>query len=184
MNVTTKIALAAAVAGGYLLGRLKKGRLTFAVATYLAGRRFGLDPQQLATEGLKRLSEVPAVAELQDQLRGELMNAGHEALAAPAPAEKTPAEKTPAMKAAAKKASPPAKKAAAKKTGAKKTGAKKTAAKKAAAKKTAAKKTVAERAPAKETTAKKAPAKKVPGKKAPAKRPSSRAAKGASGRRR
>uniref|UniRef100_A0AAU3I7M9 Histone protein n=1 Tax=Streptomyces sp. NBC_01393 TaxID=2903851 RepID=A0AAU3I7M9_9ACTN len=164
MNVTTKIALAAAVAGGYLLGRLKKGRLTFAVATCLAGRRFGLDPQQLATEGLKRLSEVPAVAELQDQLRGELMNAGHEALAAPAPAEKTPAEKTPATKAAAKKTSPPAKK----------TAAKKTAAKKAAAKKTAAKKTAAERAPAKETAAKKVPAK----------RPSSRAAKGASGRRR
>ena len=179
MKVTTKIALAAAVAGGYLLGRMKKGRLAFAVATYVAGRRFGLDPQQLATEGLKRLSEVPAVAELQEQLRGELMNAGHEALAAPAPAEKTPAEKTPATKAAAKKTSPPAKKTAAKKTAAKKTAAKKTAAKKAAAKKTAAKKTAAERAPAKETAAKKVPAKKVP-----AKRPSSRAAKGASGRRR
>ncbi|MFF3413814.1 hypothetical protein ACFYW9_03835 [Streptomyces sp. NPDC002698] len=164
MNVTTKIALAAAVAGGYLLGRMKKGRLTFAVATYLAGRRFGLDPQQLATEGLKRLSEVPAVAELQERVRGELMNAGHQALTAPAvaektPTEKTPAEKTPATKATAKKTPPPAKKTAAKKTATKKT----------AAKKTAAEKTAAERAPAKKT---------------PAKRSSSRAAKGTSGRRR
>jgi len=122
MKVTTKIALAAAVAGGYLLGRMKKGRLAFAVATYVAGRRFGLDPQQLATEGLKRLSEVPAVAELQEQVRGELMNAGLQALAAPAPSEKVPAEKTPAEKV-------PAKKTAAKKTAAKKTAAKKTAAK-------------------------------------------------------
>ncbi|WP_328444885.1 hypothetical protein OG780_04450 [Streptomyces sp. NBC_00386] len=166
MNVTTKIALAAAVAGGYLLGRMKKGRLTFAVATYLAGRRFGLDPQQLATEGLKRLSEVPAVAELQERVRGELTNAGHEALAAPAPAEKAPA-----TKAAAKKTAPPAKKMAAKKAAAKKTAAKKNP---PPAKKTEAKKTAAERAPAKKTAAKKVPAKG----------PSSRAAKGASGRRR
>jgi hypothetical protein len=145
---------------------MKKGRLTFAVATYLAGRRFGLDPEQLATEGLKRLSEIPAVAELRDQVRGELMNAGQESLAAPAPAEKTPARKT-----AAKKTSPPMKKTAAKKTAAKKTAAKKTS---PPAKKTAAKKTAAERSPAKKTAAKKVPAKG----------PSSRAAKGASRRRR
>ncbi|WP_328673326.1 hypothetical protein [Streptomyces sp. NBC_00328] len=159
MKVTTKIALAAAVAGGYLLGRMKKGRLTFAVATCLAGRRFGLDPQQLATEGLKRLSAVPAVAELQEQVRGELMNAGRQALAATAPVEETPAKKT-----AAEKTSPPAKKTAAKKT---------------AAKKAAAKKTTAERSPAKKSDVKKAPAKK-----SAAKRSSSGTAKSASGRRR
>ncbi|WP_329303290.1 histone H1-like repetitive region-containing protein [Streptomyces sp. NBC_00659] len=174
MKVTTKIALAAAVAGGYLLGRMKKGRLAFAVATYLAGRRFGLDPQQLATEGLKRLSEVPAVAELQEQVRSELMNAAHQALAAPAPSEKTAAEKMPAKEA-------PAKKTAAKKTAAKKTAAKKMPAKEAPAKKTAAKK-----APAKKTAAKKTSpqAKKAPVKKAAAKRSSSRADRSASGRRR
>ncbi|MFD9513827.1 histone protein, partial [Streptomyces mirabilis] len=35
-----KIALAAAVLGGYVLGRTKKGRVAFGAATYLAGRRF------------------------------------------------------------------------------------------------------------------------------------------------
>lgn len=173
MNVTTKIALAAAVAGGYLLGRMKKGRLAFAVATYLAGRRFGLDPQQLATEGLKRLSEVPAVVELQEQVRGELMNAGRQALAATAPVEKT----APAGKTAAKKSSPPTKKAKPKKKAvARKTSppTEKQAAKKTAAKKAAAKKTAAQRSPAKKTAAKKTAAK----------RSSSRAAEGASGRRR
>lgn len=169
MKVTTKIALAAAVAGGYLLGRMKKGRLAFAVATYLAGRRFGLDPQQLATEGLKRLSEVPAVAELQEQVRSELMNAAHQALAAPAPSEKTAAEKMPAKEAPAKK-----------------TAAKKTAAKKMPAKEAPAKKTAAKKAPAKKTTAKKISpqAKKAPAKKAAAKRSSSRADRSASGGRR
>lgn len=62
MNDMTKIALAVAVAGGYVLGRAKKGRLAFAMATYIAGRRFGLDPRQLATEGLRRLKDVPQVA--------------------------------------------------------------------------------------------------------------------------
>ncbi|MGQ4381039.1 hypothetical protein ACN6K9_004952 [Streptomyces sp. SAS_267] len=135
MKATTKIALAAAVAGGYVLGRLKKGRLTFAVATYIAGRRFGLDPQQLATEGLKRLSDVPGVAEFQEQVRDELINAGLQALAATAPAEKT----APAKKTAARPPPPPVRKTAAKKT---------------AAKKTAAKKTVAKRSPVKKATAK------------------------------
>ncbi|GAA4983236.1 hypothetical protein GCM10025734_05100 [Kitasatospora paranensis] len=70
MNNATKAAVAAAVAGGYVLGRAKKGRLAFAVATYIAGRRFGLDPRQLATEGLRKLGEVPQVAELNEQVRG------------------------------------------------------------------------------------------------------------------
>ncbi|MEU9138439.1 histone H1-like repetitive region-containing protein [Streptomyces sp. NPDC048404] len=175
MKVTTKIALAAAVAGGYVLGRFKKGRLTFAVATYIAGRRFGLDPQQLATEGLKRLSDVPGVAEFQEQVRDELINAGLQALAATAPAEKT----APAKKTAARTTPPPVRKTTAKKTAAKKTAAKKTVAKRSPAKKTAAKKAVVKRSPAKKTATKKAPAKKA----AP-KRSSSRAAKSGSGRRR
>lgn len=35
MQDTTKYALAAAVAGGYVLGRTKKGRLALTVATYI-----------------------------------------------------------------------------------------------------------------------------------------------------
>ncbi|MEU6218701.1 histone protein [Streptomyces sp. NPDC047022] len=84
MNDSTKIALAAAVAGGYVLGRAKKGRLAFAVGSYLAGRRFGLAPQQLLTEGLKRLQELPQFADLNEQMRGEFKDAGRQALAAAA----------------------------------------------------------------------------------------------------
>ncbi len=84
MDDTSKIALAAAVAGGYVLGRTKKGRLAFTAATYLAGRRFGLEPRQLMTEGLSKLKEIPQVAEMGDQLKGEALNAGRQALKAAA----------------------------------------------------------------------------------------------------
>ncbi|MFE5113811.1 histone protein [Streptomyces sp. NPDC056663] len=80
MDNQTKVALAAAIAGGYLLGRTKKGKLALSVATYLAGRRFGLEPRQLATEGMRRLGEIPQVAELQDQLKGEFLEAGRKAV--------------------------------------------------------------------------------------------------------
>lgn len=84
MNDSTKIALAAAVAGGYVLGRAKKGRLAFALGSYLAGRRFGLAPQQLLTEGLKKLQELPQFADLNEQMRGEFKDAGRKALASAA----------------------------------------------------------------------------------------------------
>ncbi|MFD3450753.1 histone protein [Streptomyces sp. NPDC058691] len=75
-----KIALAAAVVGGYVLGRTKKGRVAFAMATYLAGRRVGLEPQQLLIEGVKRLRELPQFADLNEQLRGEVLDAGRKAM--------------------------------------------------------------------------------------------------------
>ncbi|MEV4946821.1 histone protein, partial [Streptomyces sp. NPDC053755] len=84
MQDMNKIALAAAVAGGYLLGRTKKGRLAFTAATYLAGRRFGLEPGQLMKEGLSRVKEMPQFADLGDQLRGEALEAGKKAVTAAA----------------------------------------------------------------------------------------------------
>ncbi|GGX30072.1 hypothetical protein [Streptomyces chartreusis] len=80
MDDQAKLTLAAALMGGYVLGRTKKGRLALTVATYLAGRRFGLEPRQLAAEGMRRLGEVPQVAELQGQLRGEVLEAGRKAV--------------------------------------------------------------------------------------------------------
>lgn len=71
MDDKEKVTLAAAVVGGYVLGRTKKGRLALSIATYLAGRRFGLEPRQLAAEGMRRLGEIPQFAELQEQLRGK-----------------------------------------------------------------------------------------------------------------
>ncbi|MFI8993650.1 hypothetical protein [Streptomyces sp. NPDC053542] len=84
MDQQTKVTLAAAVIGGYVLGRTKKGRLALTAATYLAGRRFGLQPRQLAAEGMRRLGEIPQVAELQEQLRGEALDAGRKAVTAAA----------------------------------------------------------------------------------------------------
>jgi hypothetical protein len=84
MKDINRMALAAAVAGGYVLGRTKKGRMAFAVGTYLAGRRAGLDPQQLITQGMKTLKDAPQLAGLGDQVRGQLMDAGRQALAATA----------------------------------------------------------------------------------------------------
>ncbi|MEV4683386.1 hypothetical protein [Streptomyces kurssanovii] len=84
MKDVNRMALAAAVAGGYVLGRTKKGRMAFAVGTYLAGRRAGLDPQKLMAQGMKTLKDAPQLAGLGDQVRGELMEAGRQALAATA----------------------------------------------------------------------------------------------------
>lgn len=84
MKDVNRMALAAAVAGGYVLGRTKKGRMALAVGTYLAGRRAGLDPQKLMTQGVKTLKDAPQLAGLGDQVRGELMDAGRQALAATA----------------------------------------------------------------------------------------------------
>ncbi len=176
MDQQTKVTLAAAVIGGYVLGRTKKGRLALTAATYLAGRRFGLQPRELAAEGMRRLGEIPQVAELQEQLRGEVLDAGRKAVTAAAnrsmssladalsertaqlgaadEAEEEEDEDEAPQERAAKaggKDRPPAKKAA-----------KKAPAKKAPAKKTAgARKSAAKKAPGKQETSSKRAAKKT-----------------------
>ncbi|MFE5210951.1 hypothetical protein [Streptomyces sp. NPDC056600] len=84
MNQNCKAAMAAAVAGGYLLGRTKKAKLALAVGTYLAGRRFSMSPTQLATQGLTKLRETPQFQDLTDQMRHEVLNAGRAAVTAAA----------------------------------------------------------------------------------------------------
>ncbi|MET8458163.1 hypothetical protein [Streptomyces parvulus] len=79
-----RTALAAAIAGGYLLGRTKKAKLAFAVGSYLAGRRFGLSPGDLLSQGLSGLQQTPQVRELAEQVRGELLTAGRTAATAAA----------------------------------------------------------------------------------------------------
>ncbi|GGW26411.1 hypothetical protein [Streptomyces xantholiticus] len=196
MKDTTKLALGAAVAGGYVLGRAKKGRLAFAVATYLTGRRLGLDPQQLITGGVRKLKDAPQFAGLGDQVRGELMEAGRQALAASAdrrlagladslhqrtrlleePDEGDEAdeqdrgedetERDQDQEQGDERGEPPGRRGAAKKSG---PSPGKRAGDQAPPKKTAAKKTAAKRAPGQ-----KAPAKKAAGGKASAgKSPSS-----------
>ncbi|WP_217168206.1 hypothetical protein [Streptomyces sp. AC512_CC834] len=80
----SKTALAAAMAGGYLLGRTKKAKLAFAVGSYLAGRRIGLSPGQVLSQGLGDLQQMPQVRELTERVRGELLTAGRAAVTAAA----------------------------------------------------------------------------------------------------
>lgn len=74
MSATSRVATA--VAAGYLLGRTKKLRLAITVGSVLAGGR-------LAGGGsgnlLRSLADNPQVAELQDQLRGQLLRAAKSA---------------------------------------------------------------------------------------------------------
>ncbi|CAM5442967.1 hypothetical protein STENM327S_06534 [Streptomyces tendae] len=79
-----RTAMAAAVAGGYLLGRTKKAKLAFAVGSYLVGRRVGLSPGQVLGQGLGSLQRAPQFQELSDQVRGELLSAGRAAVTAAA----------------------------------------------------------------------------------------------------
>lgn len=68
--------LAAGLAGGYLLGRTKKGKLALVLATYVLGKRKGLHPQQLLVDGLKKISGTPEFSQLEEQVRSELLAAG------------------------------------------------------------------------------------------------------------
>lgn len=76
--------MAAAVAGGYLLGRTKKAKLAFAVGSYLVGRRVGLSPGQVLGQGLGSLQRSPQFQKLSDQVRGELLTATRAAVTAAA----------------------------------------------------------------------------------------------------
>lgn len=84
MDIPCKTAVAAALAGGYVLGRTHKAKLAFVMATYFAGRRFGLGPQELAAEGLRQLRENPKLAPLREQIRDELLTAARSAASASA----------------------------------------------------------------------------------------------------
>lgn len=74
MNTGTKIALAAS--GGYLLGRTKKAKLALAFGLFLAGRKLPKSPLELVQQGAGALSKNPQVAELTEQVKGSLFDAG------------------------------------------------------------------------------------------------------------
>jgi hypothetical protein len=80
MDDETKASLAAAIAGGYILGRTKKGRLALTSVAFLLGRRFNADPKQLVAEGVQRLREVPQVSELEQQVKTEGLDVARKAL--------------------------------------------------------------------------------------------------------
>ncbi|MER5972695.1 hypothetical protein ABT112_23685 [Streptomyces sp. NPDC002055] len=82
MDDSTKKTLAAAVAAGYVLGRTKKGKLALGLAALAAGSK--LNPQELVTQGVRKLAENPQFEQLSQQVRGELLGSGRSALSAAA----------------------------------------------------------------------------------------------------
>ncbi|WP_328540340.1 hypothetical protein [Streptomyces sp. NBC_00344] len=84
MDDSTKVSLAAAVAAGYVLGRTKKGKLGLALASLVVGQRLPRNPQELLSQGVRRLAENPMVAPLIEQARDEVLSVGRTALSAAA----------------------------------------------------------------------------------------------------
>jgi hypothetical protein len=80
MNDSAKIGLA--IAGGYVLGRTKKGKAALGLALWMASSRLGIRPGQLAREGLTKLAATPQIAALGSQLRGPVAQAGRRAAVA------------------------------------------------------------------------------------------------------
>ena len=72
--------IAAAVVGGYILGRRKKAKLAIALGLYLAGKKLNIDPRQLANTLIKQLGDAPQVAALREQAQGELASVGKTAV--------------------------------------------------------------------------------------------------------
>ncbi|MFI6348171.1 hypothetical protein [Streptomyces sp. NPDC050560] len=82
MKESCKTAVLVAVAGGYLLGRTKKAKLALVLGSLLAGRRIGLDPQELLRKGAQKVAETPQFEELSEQIRDELVTAARSAVRA------------------------------------------------------------------------------------------------------
>ncbi len=82
MSDSTRAALAASVAAGYLLGRSRRTKLAVAVATYLASGRLRAKPQELLAAGAGKLGESPQLSQLTEQVRTELLTVGRQALKA------------------------------------------------------------------------------------------------------
>lgn len=80
--MNNRLAMALAVAGGYVLGRTKKAKLAFGLGTMVLGKRLKLSPQQILGVVNKQLANNPALAGLRDELRDDLKGAGKAAAGA------------------------------------------------------------------------------------------------------
>ncbi|MEU9923215.1 hypothetical protein AB0H51_18305 [Streptomyces griseoluteus] len=67
--MTKNAKIAAALVGGYVLGRTKKAKMAVGLGMFLAGKKFDLDPRRIGT----LLAESPALAGLNAQVRKELV---------------------------------------------------------------------------------------------------------------
>ncbi|MFE0765001.1 DNA primase [Streptomyces smyrnaeus] len=77
-----RLAMAVAVAGGYVLGRTRKAKLALGVGTLALGKRFGQGPRALARSATARFAENPQLKEMGEQLRSDLRGTGEAATGA------------------------------------------------------------------------------------------------------
>ena len=76
---STSAKLAAAVIGGYVLGRTKKGGAALALASWLSGNQAGPQAMSLARKGLTQVAQSAQAAQIIKQVRGPLMEAARKA---------------------------------------------------------------------------------------------------------
>ena len=76
---STKTKLAAAVIGGYVLGRTKKGGAALALASWLSGNQAGPQVMSMARKGLTQVAQSEQAAQIMKQVRGPLMEAAQKA---------------------------------------------------------------------------------------------------------
>jgi hypothetical protein len=76
---STNAKLAAAMIGGYVLGRTKKGGAALALASWLSGNRAGPQAMSMARKGLTQVAQSEQAAQIMNQVRGPLMEAAQKA---------------------------------------------------------------------------------------------------------
>ncbi|MFE3170863.1 hypothetical protein ACFXPA_09895 [Amycolatopsis sp. NPDC059090] len=74
--MTPGMKVAAAVVGGYVLGRRKKAKLAITMGAWLVGRKLNLDPKKLLSDLTHELASSPELAGVRDQVRDEVVGAG------------------------------------------------------------------------------------------------------------
>ena len=75
-----KANVAAAVIGGYVLGRTKKGGAALSLASWLSGNQAGPQAMAMARKGLSNVAKSEQVAEIMQHIRGPLLDAAQKAV--------------------------------------------------------------------------------------------------------
>lgn len=75
MENSGKTTVAAAMAGGYLLGRTKKAKLALGLVMLVAGRRLKLAPADLAVAGVRQVADTVDLGALREQVSEQLVGA-------------------------------------------------------------------------------------------------------------
>ncbi|KAB8159555.1 hypothetical protein FH609_028625 [Streptomyces sp. 3MP-14] len=81
-DTSTRAAVAAGLAAGYVLGRTKKAKLALVIASYAMGRKAHLNPKDLVGGGMHRLGSSEHFGKLGERVREELFSGGRSVVSA------------------------------------------------------------------------------------------------------